>query len=73
MNHTNGHTAIAPVIDHHKLVRERGFLPSTSLAEICAHLNDSNSTGTLMIDFSQGAMNSIRFREEQKVSFDDNK
>lgn len=65
---SNGHPA--PVADTHKLVRERGFLPSTSLTDICAHLNDSGATGTLLIDFSQGAMNSIRFREERKVDFD---
>lgn len=62
-----------PAADTHHLTRTRSFLPSTSIYDIVAHLNDTGATGTLLIDFSQGAMNSIRFREERKVNFSDQK
>jgi hypothetical protein len=53
----------------HRIIRERNF-PATSLDTILSTLRDEHSTGTLLIDISSGGVNSIRFREEQKIKFD---
>lgn len=57
--------------ESHRLVRERMF-GGASLTHVLESIRDSHSTGTLLIDISQGAIGSIRFREEHKVTFDEN-
>lgn len=61
----------APAREQHHLVRERLF-GTTDVSLIVAALHDSRSTGTLLIDLSQGSVNSIRFSERHKVTFNDN-
>lgn len=58
-----------PAQESHRMVRERLF-GTTDVAEVLSSLVDSRSTGTLLVDLSQGTVGSIRFREEQKVKFD---
>ena len=51
------------------LTREREFPSSADLSYVIKLLRDAHSTGTLMIDISQGGVGSIRFREESSVDF----
>lgn len=62
-------TLTTPAREQHHLVRERIF-GTTDVAEVVAALHESHVTGTLFVDISQGTVGSIRFREEQKVHFD---
>jgi hypothetical protein len=56
--------------DTHRLVRERTFPPSTPLHELLMYIRKIKGTGTLMIDLNQGGIGSIRFCEEQHLTFD---
>jgi hypothetical protein len=49
-----------------KIVRERVYAPS-EFERVLQEMHESRATGTLMLDISQGALNSIRFREEQRI------
>lgn len=57
------------VSDSHRLVRERIFPASTSIASILVELRESRATGTLFVDINIGGVGMIRFREEQRVDF----
>jgi len=48
------------------MVRERRFAPDADLAKIDAEIARTHATGTLLIDYSNGGIGSIRFREEKK-------
>ena len=57
--------ALLPHTDE-RIVRERVY-PPTELERVLLLMHESRATGTLMLDISQGALNSIRFREERKL------
>ena len=59
------------IAESHRLVRERTFPIHNNLLDILEALKSSHSTGQLLIDMNQGGIGSIRFREEQKVKFDE--
>jgi hypothetical protein len=59
------------ISESHRLVRERSFTPKSSIETIIEILKESHATGQLMIDMNQGGIGSIRFREEQKVNFEE--
>ena len=59
------------ISESHRLVRERSFQPKGSIENIIEVLRESHATGQLVIDMNQGGIGSIRFREEQKVKFDE--
>jgi hypothetical protein len=59
-------TQSTPVDERHALVRERTF-PPAELERVLLQMHESRATGTLMLDITQGALNSIRFREEHKI------
>lgn len=54
------------VSESQRIVRTRQFPTDTDLLLILSDLRRNQSTGTLMIDLSQGGIGSVRFREEQK-------
>ena len=57
------------------VVRERHFsldAGDESILLALAHLRREHVTGTLFIDISCGGAASLRFREEQKVTFSEN-
>jgi len=56
------------VRDSHILVRERRFPPSQDIAALMKFLRDMHSTGTLMINISQGGICTLRYREEINVT-----
>jgi hypothetical protein len=56
--------------ESHKMVRERSF-PVTDITDITDMLKAEKATGQLLIDMNQGGIGSIRFREEQKIRFND--
>jgi hypothetical protein len=67
---------MTPAVTNEKthLVRERHFSLDSgddSILAALAHLRREHVTGTLMVDIACGGAASLRFREEQKVTFDD--
>jgi len=54
------------VSESQHMVRERRFAPDADLAKIDAEISRTHATGTLLIDYSNGGIGSIRFREEKK-------
>ena len=56
--------------ESHHLVRERSFPPSSSIDTIIRTLRSERVSGTLTIDFSQGGVGSVTFREKKKIAFD---
>jgi len=57
-----------------RVVRDRHFSlddGDDSILAALAHLRREHTTGTLMIDISCGGAATLRFREEQKVTFDE--
>ena len=54
------------VSESQHMVRERRFAPDADLAKIDAEIARTHATGTLLIDYSNGGIGSIRFREEKK-------
>jgi hypothetical protein len=59
-------TTVTPEKENNHIVRERIFQPH-QFEHVMQELHESRLTGTLMLDVSQGALCSIRFREEHKV------
>jgi argininosuccinate synthase len=52
------------------LVRERSFTSShDDLLQLVLQLRAERVTGTMTIDFSQGGINRVRFREEQDIRY----
>jgi hypothetical protein len=58
---------LVPEQERYYVVRERIFLP-TELERALLVIHEERLTGTLLLDVSQGALNSVRFREEKKVA-----
>ena len=59
-----------------RVVRERHFSLDSgdeSILAALAHLRREHVTGTLFIDIACGGAATLRFREEQKVNFHQNK
>jgi hypothetical protein len=63
---------VTPEREHNGAWKERVFLP-TQLENVLLLMHESRATGTLMLDISQGSLNSIRFREEHKITPSSNK
>jgi hypothetical protein len=58
--------------DQTRIVRDRQFSlddGDNSILSALAHLRREHVTGTLMLDISCGGLATLRFREEQKVTF----
>ena len=65
-----------PVVsaESHHIVRERRFVVDAgddSVLAALAHLRREHITGTLLVDIACGGIATLRFREEQKVTFDE--
>jgi hypothetical protein len=57
--------------DRYRLVRERSFTSShNDLLQVVLQLRAERVTGTMTIDFSQGGINRVRFREEQDIRYE---
>lgn len=54
-----------------RIVRDRQFSPEggdcDAIVRALCHLQRERVTGTLMIDLSQGSLNSIRFSEQHRI------
>ncbi len=56
--------------DRYRLVRERSFTSShNELLQVVLQLRAERVTGTMTIDFTQGGINRVRFREEQDIRY----
>lgn len=56
--------------ESHTLVRERSFPSSSSIDSIVRTLRSERVTGTLTVDFNQGGIGSVTFREKKKIAFE---
>jgi hypothetical protein len=54
-----------------RIIRDRQFSPEggdcDAIVRALCHLQREHVTGTLMIDLSQGSLNSIRFSEQHRI------
>jgi len=54
----------------YRLVRERSYTGSyDDLLQVMHDLRQEKATGKLTVDFSQGGINRVRFREEQDIHY----
>jgi hypothetical protein len=58
--------------ESHRIVRERAFVPST-LPRLLVALHDERATGTLVVEWNQGGIRAVHFREERRVTPDSEK
>jgi hypothetical protein len=56
--------------ESHHLIRERSFSASSSIDSLIRTLRSERVTGTLTIDFNQGGIGSVTFKEKKKIAFE---
>jgi argininosuccinate synthase len=72
MNTVTDTTLLETSNDRYRLVRERSFTSShNDLLQVVLQLRAERVTGTMTIDFSQGGINRVRFREEQDIRYEE--
>lgn len=63
----NGTGTTTALAESHHILRERTFHRDDDVNYLLGLFRNQAVTGTLMIDLSQGAVNSIRLAERQKI------
>jgi hypothetical protein len=64
-------TSVECIKSNYRLVRERSFTSNhDDLLQVVLQLRAERVTGTMTIDFSQGGINRVRFREEQDIRYE---